>query len=159
MIYPNLAAAAALFSLAVAGNNLAWGIPILARVVWGQHKFNPGPFHTGRFSTPIAWAAILFLTYGICLSMFPVSGPDPSPADMNYTVVINCAIWGGATIYYFVDARRWFRGPRTTLEEVEGVAGGLTAEQRAELAREGFVDGPEAEGESESPAGGGEKSS
>ena len=65
------AAAQALFSLAVAGNNLAWGIPIFSRVVWGQKKFKPGPFYTGdRFSVPIAWAAIVFLVFGIILSMF-----------------------------------------------------------------------------------------
>lgn len=34
------AAASALFSLSVAGNNLAWGIPIFSRVVWGQKKFS-----------------------------------------------------------------------------------------------------------------------
>lgn len=73
------AAAQALFSLAVAGNNLAWGVPIFARVVWGQKKFKPGPFYTGdRFSVPIAWAAIVFLVFGILLSMFPVGGPDPT---------------------------------------------------------------------------------
>ena len=73
------AAAQALFSLAVAGNNLAWGVPIFARVVWGQKKFKPGPFYTGeRFSVPIAWAAIVFLIFGILLSMFPVGGPDPT---------------------------------------------------------------------------------
>lgn len=73
------AAAQALFSLAVAGNNLAWGIPIFARVVWGQHKFKPGPFYTGdRFSVPIAWTAIVFLVFGILLCMFPVGGPNPS---------------------------------------------------------------------------------
>ena len=73
------AAAQALFSLAVAGNNLAWGVPIFARVVWGQKKFKPGPFYTGdRFSVPIAWAAITFLVFGILLSMFPVGGPDPT---------------------------------------------------------------------------------
>ena len=73
------AAAQALFSLAVAGNNLAWGVPIFARVVWGQKKFKPGPFYTGdRFSVPIAWAAIAFLVFGILLSMFPVGGPDPT---------------------------------------------------------------------------------
>ena len=33
------AAAQALFSLAVAGNNVAWGTPILCRIVWGQQKF------------------------------------------------------------------------------------------------------------------------
>ena len=73
------AAAQALFSLAVAGNNLAWGIPIFARVYWGQRKFSPGPFYTGdRFSVPIAWTAIAFLIFGICLSMFPVGGPNPT---------------------------------------------------------------------------------
>lgn len=36
------AAAQALFSLAVAGNNVAWGTPIFCRVVWGQNKFKPG---------------------------------------------------------------------------------------------------------------------
>ena len=73
------AAAQALFSLAVAGNNLAWLIPIMARVVWGQKKFKPGPFYTGdMMSVPIAWAAVTFLVFGILLSMFPVGGPDPT---------------------------------------------------------------------------------
>ena len=73
------AAAQALFSLAVAGNNLAWGTPIFARIVWGQRKFKPGPFYTGdRLSIPIAWTAIIFLVFGIFLSMFPVGGPNPT---------------------------------------------------------------------------------
>ena len=73
------AAAQALFSLAVAGNNLAWGTPILARLIWGQKKFKPGPFYTGdRLSVPIAWTAIIFLVFGIFLSMFPVGGPNPT---------------------------------------------------------------------------------
>ena len=73
------AAAQALFSLAVASNNLAWGTPILCRVVWGQNKFKPGPVYTGdRFSVPIAWVAIVFLVFGIVLSMFPVGGPNPT---------------------------------------------------------------------------------
>lgn len=137
-----VAAASALFSLAVAGNNLAWGIPIFARAVWGQKKFTPGPFYTGRFSIPIAWAAITFLVFGIILAMFPTLGPNPTPDTMNYTVVVNMAVWGGATIYYFIDARKWFTGPKTTLEEVKGVAHHeLTEEQRKELVREGLVTG------------------
>ena len=96
-------------------------VPILARVLWGRDKFVPGAFYTGRLaSRPIAWAAVLFLAYGIVLCMFPYVGPDPSPQNMNYTVVINAAVWGGATLYYLVDARKWFTGPRTTLEETDG---------------------------------------
>lgn len=82
------AAAQALFSLGVAGNNLAWGTPIFARVVWGQRKFKPGPFYTGeRFSTAIAWAAVVFLVFGILLSMFPVGGPDPTRKSMSDNLV------------------------------------------------------------------------
>ncbi|OAA55261.1 gaba permease [Niveomyces insectorum RCEF 264] len=115
------AAASALFSLAVAGNNLAWLLPIFSRIVWGNARFTPGAFHTGRFSKPLACCAIVFLVYGIVLCMFPSSGPNPSPQAMNYTVVINMAVWGGATIYYFVDARKWFTGPVSTLDDQEGV--------------------------------------
>lgn len=135
-----LAAASALFSLAVAGNNLAWGIPIFARAVWGQKKFTPGPFYTGRVSIPLAWAAVIFLVFGIVLAMFPTLGPNPTPDVMNYTVVVNMAVWGGATIYYFASARKWFTGPKTTLDEVEGVAHHhLTEEQREQLVKEGLV--------------------
>jgi amino acid transporter len=110
------AAAAALFSLAVAGNNLAWLTPIFARIVWGQSKFVPGPFYTGRFSVPIAWTAIVFLVFGIILCMFPVGGPNPTPETMNYTVVVNSAVWGGCLLYYYIDARKWFEGPKITID-------------------------------------------
>jgi hypothetical protein len=143
------AAAAALFSLAVAGNNLAWGMPIFARLVWGNKKFSPGAFYTGKFSKPIGWFAVVFLVFGIILCMFPSTGPDPTPEAMNYTIVVNMFVWGGATVYFLVDARKWFTGPKTTLEEVEATTGGLTEEQREAIVSEGLAveshgsDGPE----------------
>ncbi len=128
------AAAQALFSLAVAANNLAWGIPIFARVAWGQHKFVPGPFYTGdRFSVPLAWTAILFLVFGTLLAMFPVGGPGPTPASMNYTVVITAAVWFGALAYYYADARKWFTGPKVTIAEEQ-----LTEEQRVAVREKGL---------------------
>ncbi|KIW53910.1 hypothetical protein PV05_06318 [Exophiala xenobiotica] len=126
------AAAAALFSLAVAGNNLAWGTPIFCRVVWGQSKFSPGPIYTGKMSTPIAWLAVLFLIFGTLLAMFPVGGPNPDSESMNYTCVINSAVWGGALLYYAIDARKWFRGPQITIDLDQ-----LTDVQAAALREEG----------------------
>ncbi|ROW10900.1 hypothetical protein VPNG_05362 [Cytospora leucostoma] len=132
------AAASALFSLAVAGNNLAWLVPIFSRAVWSREKFTPGPFYTGdRASLPIAWAAVLFLVFGIVLAMFPSEGPSPAAESMNYAVVVNMAVWGGATVYYFVEARKWFTGPKTTVEEVQEIAGHeLDGEQRGGLVDE-----------------------
>jgi amino acid transporter len=72
------AAANALFSLFVASNYLSWGTPIFCRLVWGQSRFQPGEFYTGRFSKPIATVAVVYLLFGVVLSMFPTEGPSPT---------------------------------------------------------------------------------
>ncbi|KAJ5966281.1 hypothetical protein N7481_012995 [Penicillium waksmanii] len=110
------AAANALFSLAVAGNDLAWLTPILARLIWGQDRFVPGEFYTGKYlSKPIAWIAVVYMAFAIVLCMIPTEGPNPSAENMNYTVVINGALWIGAILYYALHARKTFKGPQTTV--------------------------------------------
>ena len=68
---------------------------------------------------------------------------------MNYTVVINCFVWFGALgmhnlmkvrnsinsqlAYYYIDARKWFTGPKITLNTDE-----LTEEQAQALSEEGL---------------------
>lgn len=74
----NSAASNALFSLAVAGNDLAWLTPIFARLVWGGERFHPGEFYTGQLSKPIAVTAIVYLFFAIVLCMFPTLGPGPT---------------------------------------------------------------------------------
>ncbi|PGH05329.1 hypothetical protein GX51_03050 [Blastomyces parvus] len=109
-------AAKALFSLGVAANGLSWAITIFCRVAWGRKKFTPGPFYTGILSTPIAITALIYLAFAILLCMFPAQGPHPTAKTMNYTVVVNVTLWGGALLYYFLFARKWFNGPQTTLK-------------------------------------------
>ncbi|KAJ5948758.1 GABA-specific permease [Penicillium verhagenii] len=110
------AAANALFSLAVAANDLSWLTPILARLLWGQDRFVPGEFYTGKYlSKPIAWVAVIYMVFAIILCMFPTEGPDPTPGNMNYTVVINGALWLGSALYYVLHARKTFTGPQATV--------------------------------------------
>lgn len=52
---------------------------------------------------------------------------------MNYTVVISCAVWGGALAYYYIDARKWFTGPKITID-----ADSLTEEQDIAIREEGL---------------------
>ncbi|KAJ5771151.1 uncharacterized protein N7511_003202 [Penicillium nucicola] len=113
----NSAATNALFSLFIASNYVSWGTPILCRLVWGQDRFRPGEFYTGRFSKPIASVAVVYLLFGVVLSMFPVEGPNPSASNMNYTIVINGFVWVGCMAYYFLFARHWYAGPQMTVEE------------------------------------------
>jgi amino acid transporter len=74
----NSAAANALFSLFVASNYLSWGTPIFCRLVWGRDRFQPGEFYTGRFSKLISSVAVVYLLFGVVLSMFPAEGPSPT---------------------------------------------------------------------------------
>ncbi|KAL8372145.1 hypothetical protein RB595_001778 [Gaeumannomyces hyphopodioides] len=116
------AAAAAIFSLGVAGQHVAFGVPIAARAVGGGgDKFRPGAFYTGRrLSRPIAAVAAAFCAFVVVLCMFPQAGPGPTPDGMNYTVVVGGSVWLGASLYFAVSARKWYRGPRATLRIVEG---------------------------------------
>ncbi|KOS46531.1 hypothetical protein ACN38_g2572 [Penicillium nordicum] len=116
------AAASALFSLAVAGNDLAWLTPILARLLWGGDRFIPGEFYTGKYlSKPIGWVAVIYMMFVIVLTMIPTEGPNPTPQTMNYTVVINGSLWLGAVLYYYTYAKNTYKGPQMTVSpEDEG---------------------------------------
>ena len=56
---------------------------------------------------------------------------------MNYTVVINCAVWIGALAYYFIDAHKWFTGPKITIDDDD-----LNEEQKKAIRDEGPIDSP-----------------
>jgi amino acid transporter len=114
------AATDAIFSLAPASNGFAWLSPIICRAIWfKKDEFTPGPFYLGHFCSRInAFCASTYLIFAICvLSMFPNNGPGVDQNSMNYTCVINGAVWLGSLTYYIVDARKWFTGPKTTLDE------------------------------------------
>lgn len=52
---------------------------------------------------------------------------------MNYTVVINSAVWLGALAYYYIDARKWFTGPKITIDTDD-----LTEAQQKAIAEDGL---------------------
>lgn len=52
---------------------------------------------------------------------------------MNYTVVINSAVWFGALAYYYIDARKWFTGPKITIDTND-----LTEAQQKAIAEDGL---------------------
>lgn len=129
----NSVAANALFSLFVASNYVAWGIPIMCRLVWGKERFQPGEYYMGFLSKPIAIVAVVWLLFGLVLSMFPSDGPNPTRkfpcillmmdivltfvADsMNYTIVLNGFVWLVSATYYILFARKWYTGPKMTVE-------------------------------------------
>ncbi|EIW75539.1 APC amino acid permease [Coniophora puteana RWD-64-598 SS2] len=113
----------AVFGMAVAANYVAYIVPMAARVLAsrrgsdvdkaGHGGFRRGPFHMGRWSTPVISVALAFMVFMIVVFLFPAS-PAASARDMNYSV----AVLGGTFAlviagYYFpvYGGVHWFRGP------------------------------------------------
>ncbi|RFU35424.1 hypothetical protein B7463_g894, partial [Scytalidium lignicola] len=75
------------------------------------------PWNLGRWSKPVGAVAVAWLLLIVPALCFPsVKGNDLNDLTVNYT----CLIYGGtmlfAIVYYVVDARKWFKGPRVNVD-------------------------------------------
>ncbi|ODV80042.1 amino acid transporter [Suhomyces tanzawaensis NRRL Y-17324] len=113
------AGSGALFSLAVASNMLAWGVPtLLVLLPTGRKRFQPGPFYLGKYvTTAVHITTVCWIGFIITMSMFPDS-KSVNKNSMNYTCVINVGVWLLALIYYFVYGHKYYSGPKSNLEDV-----------------------------------------
>jgi amino acid transporter len=101
---------AAVTSIAVIGLYVAYVAPVFLRLRAGK-KFQPGPWQLGRWSKPVGILATLWVVVIFVLFMLP----QFQPIDINtfnYTPVVFLVVLGGAAIWYFASARKWFTGPR-----------------------------------------------
>ncbi|KAI9452251.1 APC amino acid permease [Russula earlei] len=96
-------------SIATIGAYTSYGVPIALRVVHSD-RFVRGPFHLGRFSHPVAIAAVLWI--GFILIVFCL--PEVNPVNLqtfNYAPVAAGLVLTFALLFWAVSARKWFTGP------------------------------------------------
>ena len=117
----NYTAYAAVTSIAVIGLYIAYVIPTFLRLRQGE-SFQRGPWHLGRWSTPIGVIAVTWVAIITVLFMLPQVSPV-TWLTFNYAVFAVLAVIGFAGIYWLVSARKWFTGPRVqgTLEELAAI--------------------------------------
>jgi amino acid permease (GABA permease) len=120
----NNTAYAAVTSIAVIGLYVAYVLPTFLRLRLGS-AFRRGPWHLGRWSTPIGIIAVIWVVIITILFMLPTASPV-TWKTFNYTVIAVVVVLGFAGIYWLVSARKWFTGPK-----VQG-----TAEELAEIEQE-----------------------
>ena len=115
---------AAVTSIAVIGLYVAYVSPVFLRVRAGK-KFKPGPWTLGRWGPPDRDHRDPL--GGVHLHpVHAAAGPaDQGRARFNYTPVVFLIVLGGASLWYAVSARKWFKGPR-----VQGTAEELAAIER-----------------------------
>jgi amino acid transporter len=106
----NYTAYAAVTSIAVIGLYIAYVMPTFLRLRQGE-SFQRGPWHLGRWSTPIGVIAVTWVAIITVLFMLPQVSPV-TWLTFNYAVFAVLAVIGFAGIYWLVSARKWFTGPR-----------------------------------------------
>jgi amino acid transporter len=121
----NPAAYFAVISIAVIGLYIAYGIPIFLRLRAGD-SFQRGPWHLGRWSRPIGIVAVVWIILISILFILPTVFPV-TLGNLNYTIVAFAVVLGGTTIWWFVSAKNWFKGPRVqgTPEELASIEAGF----------------------------------
>ena len=132
----------------------AFTIPIFIRVFFVGNRFRPGPWNLGRASIPVGVVASSFVLLMVPILCFPsVTGKDLTVELMNWTCLVYGAPMLMVTVWWFVDARKWFKGPKVNVEHmmlgregnvVEGTSVGKGAdserEDGAELVGMGSLD-------------------
>ncbi len=116
---------AAVTSIAVIGLYVAYVAPVFLRLRAGK-RFEPGPWTLGRWSKPVGILATLWVIFIFILFMLP----QFQPIDINtfnYTPVVFAVVLGGAAIWYFASAKKWFKGPKVqgTPEELAAIEADL----------------------------------
>jgi amino acid transporter len=119
LIFGGELAVGALFSIGAIAAFVAFTIPIFIRVFFVGNRFRPGPWNLGKYSSAIGSVACAFVLLMIPILCFPsVTGADLTAADMNWT----CVVYGGpmllVTIWWFVSAHKWFKGPKVNIEHM-----------------------------------------
>ncbi|GLA54328.1 hypothetical protein AnigIFM63604_011864 [Aspergillus niger] len=107
----------ALFSIGGIAQFVAFAIPIAIRVFFVGHRFRKGPWHLGPFGPWIGGMGVAFVLLMVPVLCLPsATGSDLTPDLMNWT----CLVWGapmlGVTIWWVVDAHKWFTGPKVNVE-------------------------------------------
>jgi len=163
LIFGGEVAIGALFSIGAIAQFIAFAIPIAIRVFIVGNRFRRGPWHLGRFSKPIGATGALFVLLMLPILCLPSStGSDLTPDVMNWTCLVYGAPMLAATIWWVVDARKWFKGPKVNVEHAlynvqtdepesttavyEGVAASTTRDEQPESGGDRYISSKEESG-------------
>ncbi|WIA39719.1 hypothetical protein OEZ86_005781 [Tetradesmus obliquus] len=109
---------AAITSIGVVGLYSSYLICISLRLLASEEDFPRGPFHLGRWSKLVAGIALTWACIAIIMFILPQVYPVTA-ASLNYAPVAVGLVLVVSLGWWFADARKWFTGPRKTVEEEE----------------------------------------
>lgn len=108
----------AIFNVCAIAMDWSYCIPIACKLIYG--RFEPGPWHMGKFSFFVNLWAILWTAFVSIIFLFPTFYPVTTD-NMNFAVVILAFIFLCAGVYWVISGRKFFIGPIPETDIVEGV--------------------------------------
>ncbi|EGV66563.1 GABA/polyamine transporter [Yamadazyma tenuis] len=118
LMFANDTAIGAIFSVGGISGFVSFITPVVFKVTNAYSTFKRGPFHLGKWSRPIGFVSIAFVAVMIPVLCFPyVKGDDLTLDEMNWTVVVYFGPMLMAWVYYMVAAHKWYKGPKSNLDE------------------------------------------
>ncbi|MCJ1282233.1 hypothetical protein MMC26_001556 [Xylographa opegraphella] len=119
LMFASPVAIGAVFSIGAIAQYVAFTLPIALKLFVVGDKFRPGPWHLGRFSKPVGIIACGYVVLMVPVLCFPaVKGADLNTLNMNYTCLIYGGVMSLALLWYAVDARKWFKGPKINVDHL-----------------------------------------
>lgn len=123
-----------IFSIGALAGFISFTMPTLLKITYARKTFQPGPWNLGKWSEPIGWVSVAFVGLMVPILCFPtVKGADLTPTEMNWTCLVYFGLILLTTIWFVVDARRWYVGPRTNISEEDIVYGEKTEDEGDEI--------------------------
>ncbi|KAK5707426.1 polyamine transporter tpo5 [Elasticomyces elasticus] len=88
---------------------------VVALKLWYEKELKPvnGPFNLGRWSKPINYIALAWVSFISVVLIFPPISPVTA-TNMNYAVCVLAAVAAFALGWWYLGARRVYIGPRVT---------------------------------------------
>ena len=121
----------ALFSIGAIAQFVAFAIPIAIRVVFHE-RFRRGPWHLGGFGRTVSAAGVLFVALMVPVLCLPTATGEQLTLNlMNWTSLVYGTPMLAVVVWWVVDARRWFKGPKVNVEHVVKDENGARDEQRS----------------------------
>ncbi len=114
----------AVTSIATIGLYVAYGIPILLRLLAGN-RFQRGPWHLRQWSPIVGTIAVIWIVFISILFLLPSAAPGNNLATFNFAPVAVGVVLLYAGGYWLLSAKNWFKGPK-----VQGSAEELAAIER-----------------------------
>lgn len=108
----------AIFSVGGISSFISFTMPTLLKITYANDTFKPGPWNLGRWSRPVGFYSCAFVLVMVPFLCFPdVKGKDLNADAMNWTVVVYFGPMVLVTIWWIVDAHKWYVGPRPNIDE------------------------------------------